>query len=120
MESQDSPGPSAGPIDANGSEDHLSTSLVNRSCSSNSSRPDNARFGSHVDDDTSCVESREGIREEGSFGSAPLPAEASMNIARRQGQPGRGGHAVSSDDMDITKKGSNGAASVGKKSPPGF
>eukprot|EP00955_Chlamydomonas_euryale_P082949 363784-Chlamydomonas_euryale.AAC.19 len=91
MESKDSPGPSAGPSGANGLEGHIGISIVNRFRSSNSASQDCSRFGSHVDDDTYSFESREGISEEGLFGSAPLSTEASKKIARWQRQRGRGG-----------------------------
>eukprot|EP00955_Chlamydomonas_euryale_P033156 347245-Chlamydomonas_euryale.AAC.1 len=55
MESQDLPGPSAGPVDANGLEDHVGISLVNRFRNSNSAPQDSASFGSQLDDDTSTV-----------------------------------------------------------------
>eukprot|EP00955_Chlamydomonas_euryale_P016089 171909-Chlamydomonas_euryale.AAC.1 len=82
IESQDSPGPRARPTGANGSEDHVAISLMNLFRSSNSAEQDSSSLGSHVDDDTSNFESREGISEEGLLGSAPLSTAASKNIAR--------------------------------------
>eukprot|EP00955_Chlamydomonas_euryale_P101642 365361-Chlamydomonas_euryale.AAC.10 len=84
MESQDSPGPSAAPSDASGSEDHAGISLVKRFRSSNRAPQDSACFCSHINGNASSFESREGINEEGLFGSAPLSADASKNIASAQ------------------------------------
>eukprot|EP00955_Chlamydomonas_euryale_P013743 148213-Chlamydomonas_euryale.AAC.2 len=96
--------------------------LVNRLRSSDSAPQDSSSFGSNVDDDTSSFESRGGISEEGSFGSAPLSTVASNNLASEGAATARtrGTHAVSSDDVDITDEDSHGAAIVGEKSPPGF
>eukprot|EP00955_Chlamydomonas_euryale_P041862 352149-Chlamydomonas_euryale.AAC.1 len=69
------------PTGANGSEDFVAISLVNLFRSSNSAAQDSSGLGSHVDDDTSSFEIREGISEEGSLRSAPLSTEASKNIA---------------------------------------
>eukprot|EP00955_Chlamydomonas_euryale_P110529 366004-Chlamydomonas_euryale.AAC.3 len=81
MESQDSPKLSVGPSDASGSEDHMGIFAVNRVRSSNTAPQGSACFGSHVDDDASSFQSREGISEKGPFDSVPLSAEASNNIA---------------------------------------
>eukprot|EP00955_Chlamydomonas_euryale_P104981 365605-Chlamydomonas_euryale.AAC.13 len=110
MESQDSPGPPARPTGAIGSEDHVAISLVNLFRSSNSAALDSSSLGSHVDDDTSSFESREGISEEGRLALHLCPPNDSEDA---------GAHAVSSDSVDITDEDSNGAAIVGEKSPPG-
>eukprot|EP00955_Chlamydomonas_euryale_P081387 363568-Chlamydomonas_euryale.AAC.4 len=65
--------------------------------------------------------SREGISEEGPFGSASLSTAASKNIASEVAVTARtrGVHAVRSNDVDITNEDINGAAIVGENSPPG-
>eukprot|EP00955_Chlamydomonas_euryale_P099479 365220-Chlamydomonas_euryale.AAC.2 len=120
-ELQESPGLPARPTGANGLEDHVAISLVNLFRSSNSAAQDSSSLGSHVDDDTSNFESREGMSEEGSLGSAPLSTEASKSIASEVAATARtrGVHAVSSEDVDIIDEDSNGAAIVDEKSPPG-
>eukprot|EP00955_Chlamydomonas_euryale_P069803 360591-Chlamydomonas_euryale.AAC.1 len=53
----------------------------NRLRSSNGAPQDSSSCGSHVNDDTYSFESREGISEEGLFGSAPLSPEVSKKVA---------------------------------------
>eukprot|EP00955_Chlamydomonas_euryale_P066040 359433-Chlamydomonas_euryale.AAC.2 len=93
MELQDSPGPSAGPIGANGLENHVGISLANRFSSSNSAPQDSSSFGSHVDDDTSSSESRGSISEERVRSALHLclMKRAITLQTRRQRQRGRGG-----------------------------
>eukprot|EP00955_Chlamydomonas_euryale_P101586 365356-Chlamydomonas_euryale.AAC.3 len=106
MESQEWPGSPARPTGANGLENHVAISLVNLFRSSNSAAQDNSSLGSHVD---------------GFSRLCTLVHRSEQEHRERGGSDSEdaGVHAVSSDEVDITKEDSNGAI-VGEKSLPEF